>query len=175
VAPAQAEVIGYEFRGSVSSQAFYMGTGYTNPLFEVGDDFYARIVFDDAQPAGSAIRSLNYQIDNLAQGGGRTFAFSMSDFTGWTTSVSDQPDNFFAYGLWTALSPRQNNWALAFDGNQIFSHNSFAPAGSEEAFSYNFNATLTEMNAVPIPGAAWLLGSGLIGLVGFRRKHRKVS
>jgi hypothetical protein len=26
---------------------------------------------------------------------------------------------------------------------------------------------------VPIPGAAWLLGGGLIGLVGFRRKSRK--
>jgi len=26
---------------------------------------------------------------------------------------------------------------------------------------------------IPIPGAIWLLGSGLIGLVGFRRKFRK--
>jgi hypothetical protein len=29
------------------------------------------------------------------------------------------------------------------------------------------------VSAVPIPGAVWLLGSGLIGLVGFRRKFRK--
>jgi len=28
-------------------------------------------------------------------------------------------------------------------------------------------------NAVPIPGAVWLLGSGLIGLIGFRRRFRK--
>lgn len=28
-------------------------------------------------------------------------------------------------------------------------------------------------NAVPIPGAVWLLGSGLIGLVGLRRKFKK--
>lgn len=26
-------------------------------------------------------------------------------------------------------------------------------------------------NAVPIPGAVWLLGSGLVGLIGLRRKH----
>jgi hypothetical protein len=28
-------------------------------------------------------------------------------------------------------------------------------------------------NVVPIPGAVWLLGSGLVGLVGLRRKFRK--
>ncbi len=30
-----------------------------------------------------------------------------------------------------------------------------------------------ELNPVPIPSAIWLLGSGLIGIVGFRRKFRK--
>lgn len=29
--------------------------------------------------------------------------------------------------------------------------------------------------ATPIPGAAWLLGSGILGLVGLRRRSRKVS
>jgi hypothetical protein len=29
------------------------------------------------------------------------------------------------------------------------------------------------LNAVPIPGAVWLLGSGLLGLIGFRRKFKK--
>jgi hypothetical protein len=33
----------------------------------------------------------------------------------------------------------------------------------------NFNATGTE---IPIPGAVWLLGSGLIGIVGIRRIFR---
>jgi len=28
---------------------------------------------------------------------------------------------------------------------------------------------------VPIPTAVWLLGSGLVGLVGFRRKFRKAK
>jgi hypothetical protein len=32
---------------------------------------------------------------------------------------------------------------------------------------------LTELQSVPIPGAIWLLGSGLIGIVGIRRKLKK--
>ena len=34
------------------------------------------------------------------------------------------------------------------------------------------NCTETYVKATPIPGAAWLLGSGLIGLVGLRRRMR---
>jgi hypothetical protein len=36
-----------------------------------------------------------------------------------------------------------------------------------------FNITNIHANAVPIPGAVWLLGSGLIGIVGVRRKIKK--
>lgn len=35
---------------------------------------------------------------------------------------------------------------------------------------YYGQASLTAISTVPIPAAVWLLGSGLIGLVGFRRK-----
>lgn len=39
-----------------------------------------------------------------------------------------------------------------------------------DAYGGSVNASL---NAVPIPGALWLLGSGLIGMVGVRRKVGK--
>jgi hypothetical protein len=29
----------------------------------------------------------------------------------------------------------------------------------------------TELSPVPIPGAVWLFGSGLVGLIGFRKKR----
>jgi hypothetical protein len=43
-------------------------------------------------------------------------------------------------------------------------------ATTDEATFNNFSIT---GNAVPIPGAVWLLGSGLIGLVGIRKKLKK--
>lgn len=32
--------------------------------------------------------------------------------------------------------------------------------------------TIIDANPVPIPGAAWLLGSGLLGLLGVRRRFQ---
>ena len=46
----------------------------------------------------------------------------------------------------------------------------------EFGFRYNslgYGLDDVSVNAVPIPGAIWLLGSGLIGLIGMRRKFRK--
>jgi hypothetical protein len=36
-----------------------------------------------------------------------------------------------------------------------------------------FDIKTLEVTAVPIPGAAWLLGSGLIGLIGIARKRKQ--
>ena len=48
-----------------------------------------------------------------------------------------------------------------------------ALAGGGKSDSYGAlvdNVSVTPKNATPIPGAVWLLGSGLLGLVGLRRK-----
>jgi len=36
----------------------------------------------------------------------------------------------------------------------------------------NYEAWVANINPIPIPGAVWLLGSGLIGIVGIRRKFK---
>ena len=47
----------------------------------------------------------------------------------------------------------------------VSDNNEYLPTSSSLPFGVRVEGTL-----VPIPGAVWLLGSGLIGLIGIRRK-----
>lgn len=48
----------------------------------------------------------------------------------------------------------------------------FNDSGSPDADFDDLILVATPTNATPIPGAAWLLGSGLLGLIGLRRRGR---
>jgi probable HAF family extracellular repeat protein len=59
------------------------------------------------------------------------------------------------WDLWEALS-------VSADGSVITGYG-LNPDGNIEGY-------LVNMNPVPIPGAIWLFGFGVIGLIGFRKK-----
>jgi hypothetical protein len=50
---------------------------------------------------------------------------------------------------------------------------SYVDLSDEYGDAIPFNVSGTDINVVPVPAAAWLLGSGLIGLAGLRRRNRK--
>jgi len=97
----------------------------------------------------------------------------------WTTNaVSIDASNFMAW-------PNYNAGTLTFSQvvanpgwvGLLFSNGDFSSNGNL-GFTSTGGATISIDNVgipnpVPIPGAVWLLGSGLLGLVGLRRKMKR--
>ena len=113
------------------------------------------------------------------------------NYGGWQSGYKDQTDSgkimitlkntdntvlesqdlgwFYSNSTWTllegelALNPGTRYIEFKFDSIRYnFTHND----------GYLDDAFL-KLNPVPIPGAIWLLGSGIIGMIGIRRKFRK--
>ena len=97
-------------------------------------------------------------IGETGYAGGDAFDMVTAFFAGdWTNSGDDNPDqvgiDWFQYMLLTGESPG--------GGVPLWS-------GPDPDSTFVFSTGHT--NPVPIPGAIWLLGSGLLGLIGIRRK-----
>lgn len=80
----------------------------------------------------------------------------------------------FAMGLQKSgqdlVEPLGSGWL----GNFMVNPNpSIGTQGLNEKFDLQFNPNPLPDNPVPIPAAIWLLGSGLLGLIGIRRRFRK--
>ena len=93
-------------------------------------------------------------------------------------TLNGYPDSYLL--MWTGVAGDGDNYetvALNADGSFAW----FGPLDIEGDFtqgdalygSYGFGGPITEItaNPVPVPAAAWLLGSGLLGLLGIRRRQ----
>jgi hypothetical protein len=115
--------------------------------------------------------SSNFSVSNLLAGpavSGMTLGLLTFDSTKIQVSYFNAPisNGALAHFDVTGLTP--GVYAL-----------NLSPAGVYDSFGDDIvpafqkvNGTLT-VNAVPIPAAVWLLGSGLVGLVAIRRRMRK--
>lgn len=85
---------------------------------------------------------------------------------------TDDFDNLWNTDYWsgTDYSPTLLSYAWNFkliDGRNYYSNK------SDGNLAIAVRPGEVYFNPVPIPGAVWLLGSGLVGLVGFRKKMKK--
>jgi hypothetical protein len=158
--------------GSTIGQAFVSGSGITINSATFMDDYGGYV------PSSSAYLT----IQNATPDG----KIGSTVYDTWSThSTSGSLVTYF--GTYT-LSPNTNYWLVINDTT-----GSVARVSSSTAYTANFGASLPltnnnyesstgvyyslaegplmfQVTAVPIPAAIWLLGSGLVGLFGIRRR-----
>lgn len=76
-------------------------------------------------------------------------------------SYHDNPYNYYTtteFDISSYLAPNMDFYVMIYNG--LANH------------AMSITTSVLEVTATPIPGAVWLLGSGLVGLVGIRRKMK---
>ena len=86
----------------------------------------------------------------------------------WTGTNSDGTAAIMGPELeWLGTGSPRYGWSGTVDSEWV-SFNT-----ENKNFPSPFYAVSEELTVVPIPGGVWLLGSGLLGVIGFRRKRPK--
>lgn len=121
-----------------------------------GVDYMIR-VFHDSSKGDKVSTSTN-------QSGIYKFDASISD---WDYDFSGKPTVNFS------ISDDRKTLGWVVSRNDLFLPGIWEFAGLTHSSSGNPRYDHTPMTPTPIPGAAWLLGSGLVGLIGLKRRTRK--
>lgn len=132
---------------TLGGQTLNYDLGSTTPLETVSFGVVTNGLYD------AAMRVTNLSLDGVGQGVMGTAS------TAFETGTTKYFNNFISDSVFTAFS---------FDGEITFDWDSVLPSKS---FLTGYVAVGAPA-PTPIPGAVWLLGSGLVGLVGVRRKMK---
>lgn len=127
---------------------------------------------------------LDYDLAQASDTGmGATYAYNRAwsslqfthwDGDAWTTwaatgqSDQDSLSNLLGYG--NTLPLTSVSGTLSFTYNAVAGDYLYLEAGVDSRSAAVNQLLLVPQNPVPLPGAAWLLGPGLLGLLGIRRK-----
>ena len=130
--------------------------------------------FNTALGGGNAESGLQ----NLTVGTGQLGAHMLFDWNGnlnIDVSVLWNPNAAFGGNQTLSGAGPWNSSSIDGDGDGVMGikMNPGGPFGGFEA-NFNLNGITPQVSAVPVPAAAWLLGSGLLGLAGVARR-KKVS
>lgn len=148
--------------GYMDPVAFYVVDDNTDP---VGGDDSVTMSFSNFN-IGSA--TLQYSLDNTAG--------SWTDVNGsFTVKASDWTKVYMRLNYLTAAQP-DTSGDVTFDSPEGDLYNTvFIEWDQGGSFLLSVGSADSDDNVapVPLPAAAWLLGSGLFGLIGIRRRMKR--
>jgi hypothetical protein len=167
----------------INIDAIKYGCTPTDPIPQPGD-----IITPVTNPAGQPLLTLTlpagtYSITNATGMVGANPNFNAWRFngTGWTWSFMITDDATKKVIIYGALSPPVFNYDRAAAANEAmgyYAEISLPTTTTLDFMMRDYGLTdnvggvalsINAVNAVPVPGAVWLLGSGLLGLGALRR------
>ena len=154
------------------------GPGEVFPHYTYGANEYGFVLQDNGLGANNGVQIELYYADPMA---GYTITessqlnYSGTGWGGWSAPAGQVVSGGGYQFATSGAYPQGSQFA---DGGSVWPHYTF---GANEqgwvvqsgAVGGPANVYVVSFDAVPIPGAVWLLGSGLIGIVGIRRKFKK--
>jgi len=170
-----SKTVDVTFSGVYSFAQTSGGSNYWNPATP-----YLSPTVDNAPPASDII--------GLSTGGSVTITFSeavtnpllaLVSWNGNTVDFGDDVIEFLSYGhgYWGNGTPVMNGDNTGFYGSGEV-HGVLQVTGTYSSITFSHTSEgwhgltvgAVDLAPVPIPAALWLFGSGLVGLVGLRRK-----
>ena len=178
---ASAASVYFDFDGDMLADTKWQVADFTNPI---SADLYIDGI--DLTHGGLVGFGLNVSYDPLV-----TLATAAATVNPpWTIAFAPafSPGNVLMEGLFLGMTPPGDvtgapialGWVtfMATDAFTLTTSDKDPQTinfGGADGFNYDsiINFQSVRVSAVPIPGAVFLLGSGLLGLAGFRRKRKK--
>jgi len=170
-----SKTVDVTFSGVYSFAQTSGGSNYWNPATP-----YLSPTVDNAPPASDII--------GLSTGGSVTITFSeavtnpllaLVSWNGNTVDFGEDEITFLSYGhgYWGNGTPVMNGDSTGFYGSGEV-HGVLQVTGTYSSITFSHTSEgwhgltvgAVDLAPVPIPAALWLFGSGLVGLVGLRRK-----
>jgi len=163
-----AVVVAAAMLASPVSQAALRTFGLSGVSDTSSDVFNGSITFDTAVAPDVGLNILTgITAFELHFTGSYVADFALADLTSayWQSISND----FIHAGVsipWITFSANNGtDQLLAFNWNKQFAN----------GIGYYTNNLTHDVSAVPVPGAVWLMGSGLLGLMGLARKKKLVA